>query len=283
MKNQIKKQLLFINGTKRKFNKINTSLIISTGRTGTNFFEDFFNQNFNSVLAKHEPQPDLFNLGLNYHRNGVSKENLTTEVIYARRDIINQLINGKYQNYVETNPFLSYLSPILNNIFYQPKILHIIRHPDTYIYSAINKDPNNSGNYFMSDTDHRNRINANDFPDNKYYGKWSEMNQFERICWNWVNTNNYIDEHLKDSPNYLRIKFEDLFSDAQENTIDKIINFFELARFQNKTKEELVFELKNKKNYTAKPQYHSFEQLKEENLKFYDKNITKELLKKFGY
>ena len=54
--------------------------IVSTGRTGTKFFEDFLSQNFNEVYAVHEPRPDFFDIGISKIRKNTSKEEIVSYI-----------------------------------------------------------------------------------------------------------------------------------------------------------------------------------------------------------
>lgn len=283
MSKLIKSLQLGLNQTNKKIKDIDFTFILSTGRTGTNFFEDFFNNNFKQLTSYHEPFPDLFHLGTKVYRQNFDKRRVVALLKHSRRNIINQIHSEKKGHYIESNPFLSYLVPYLEEAFNTPKIIHIVRHPDTYIYSAINKDPNNSGNLFMSDQDHRKRVNANDVKGDEYCGRWGLMSQFERVCWNWAYTNNYIHEQLKNYTSYKLIKYEDFFLSPSIAQLEELLDFIGVTNLSELPKELLVQELSFKRNQSKGRFYNDYEEIKAKNSEFYHTIITKPLLAKFGY
>jgi hypothetical protein len=283
MKNKVKGLVNTITRFETKLDKLNVGFILSTGRTGTNFFESFLNQNFNSLVCKHEPNPDLFRFGIEYHRNGMSEKELVQNLRYYRKPLINELTKEKVDTYIESNPFLSFVAPVLIDAFHSPKVLHIVRHPDSYILSAVNKDPDNSGRFFMTNEDHRNRLNSDDFAADEYFQKWESMNQFERVCWNWRFVNNYVDDKLNGQDNYLRIKFEDIFIDKRVESIEKIMKFFKIEKLCKSNVDKLWNEFDVKVNNTFEKKVDTFDELKAENRDFYNKVLDQELLNKFGY
>lgn len=135
----------------------------------------------------------------------------------------------------------------------------------------------------MTDTDHRNRINANDFKNDKYYGKWQEMNQFEKVCWHWNFINNLLFDNLHENKNYLLVKFEDLFIHDTEKTMRKIIDFFELNNELITDYNQLIEATKHKKNSTEKIIFDTIDEVIQLNINSYHNIISNETLKKFGY
>jgi hypothetical protein len=283
MKNNIRGLFNKISRFDTKLNKLNVGFIISTGRTGTNFFESFYNRNFTSLVCNHEPIPDLYRFGIEYHRNGMDRKAVIQNLKYYRASIISELFKRNINTYIESNPFLSFVAPLLNEAFNTPKVLHIVRHPDTYIYSAINKDPDNSGRLFMTTEDHRNRLNANDFELDEHFNKWDKMNQFERVCWNWRFTNNYVFDHLNGQKNYLLLKFEDIFFKKIEESLRKMIDFFDINELSRSDMQKLLDDFNIKVNNTAERKVDKYEEVKARNIDFYNLTLDAELLNKFGY
>lgn len=283
MKNKVKYILNRVGGYPSKIREIQFSFILSTGRTGTNFFEQFFNQNFKNVLSIHEPKPDFNRFAIEYYRLGFSKNDLKTNMLFHRRREIDHTLNQGLKNYIESNPFLSYLSPFIKEVFPNPKIVHIVRHPDTYIFSAINKDPDNSGRFFMTDQDHKNRLNVSDFKEKYQDLDWSKMNQFQRVCWHWSFINNHVYQSFKNDPNYLILRFEDLFIEKKIETINILIEFLDLKNDAASSLDQIISSLGEKRNQTESRIIKDFEAVKFENIDFYNQMISKEELLRYGY
>lgn len=256
--------------------------IFSTGRTGTNFFENFFNENFNQIQAWHEPKPDFFDLSVKYHRYGVDSKAASHAIWKGRRKQVKKAQKEGKIHFIESNPFLSTLLPVLKGNK-GSKFLHLVRHPKDYIRSAIQKDPNNSGNFFMTDQDHRSRLNADDFPGDPFYGQWHKLNQFERICWNWVFTNEFIYREAQGIPNYKMVKFERLFKEPDAETWEELLDFFEIAEGRPSGKSIVENQLLEKSNRTEKRKDFDFESVMKKNQDFYNQLLTEDLLEKFGY
>src|SRR6266513_2889210 len=93
------------------FESLPVRFIVSTGRTGTQFFESFFNNNFPGVLCLHEPRPDGFDIAIGKIRAKLDTEEIVNHLRSSRVGILSRLRRRNAKLYVESNPFFSLLIP----------------------------------------------------------------------------------------------------------------------------------------------------------------------------
>ena len=113
------------------------SFILSTGRTGTQFFEDYLNQTSDAV-CRHEPWPSrrfkfLSNLYLNQK---VDSRRVASMYRKSRKKLFRSL---KGRSYIESSNFIFGCMTPLKDIYGEVKIIHIIRHPVSYVSSHLGK------------------------------------------------------------------------------------------------------------------------------------------------
>jgi len=241
---------------------INTRFIVSSGRTGTKFFENFFTYNFSRAYCLHEPYPSLRQLSINQYRKSLSSKKIKKEILLNRRLILNELYRKNISYYIESNPNLSLLIPYIKQIFPNYKFLVIIRNLKSYVVSAYNKSPDDSQKKFLYDLDDEQyRLQAKDISEN-YINEWHSFNRVEKIAWWWKTINNYLIEHTAHDKNCLTIRFEDLFDKENSlNEIKKIIAFFELSPLNHLDDKLISKFINNKSNVTQKKYLKDFDDL----------------------
>ena len=132
-------------------------------------------------------------------------------------------------HYIEINPFLYGLGPMLREVLGEIRILHLIRHPMTYIPSVLHFKPAGWRAWFV-DMPVWN-LNVAKAMKNRALN-WSRLSDIERKAWQWVCVNQKIHSYQSFSAGYLRIRFEDLFSDQdseREDAVHRIFEFLELS------------------------------------------------------
>ncbi|MFC2126069.1 sulfotransferase, partial [Bacteroidota bacterium] len=204
--------------------------IISTGRTGTNFFESFLNNASKDVYCVHEPQPDLFNISNNKLRHKQNKRVISEQLRKARASVLVDFLNSSKTKYIESNPFAAFLVEDLKMLFPTAKFIIIYRDIDTYLLSAMNKSPlNNNINNFYADSDGRKRIGACDFSKDPHNDQWNELRRSQKIAWFWNKCNQYLLEfESKNQDKVMSLKFEDFFtkeSELQKCSMKKVLHF----------------------------------------------------------
>lgn len=112
------------------------AFILSTGRTGTQFFESYLTET-SPILCLHEPKPSRrFKFMSNmYLSNKIKGTTICKQYQKNRQDIF---IQTRGNLFVESNNFIFGCIPALNQCFEEIKVLHIIRHPETYVKSHLN-------------------------------------------------------------------------------------------------------------------------------------------------
>lgn len=234
--------------------------IISTGRTATNFFGHFFNENFENVLAFHEPAPDLYDIGIDKYRNKNKFFSSKSLLKIARFNQYKKLKKSESKIYIESNPNLSFLLAEIKEFFPESKILYITRDLPSYLISAFNKSPDNSNKMFFYDSnDHRKRITPFDFPNDPLVKTWNNISREEKIAWYWKTCNEIILENISNM-NYLQVKYEDIFlSENKKEHLKEVINFFNFPI----EKSDYIYEkaLNKKRNTNSKKIMADFEEI----------------------
>ncbi len=156
--------------------------------------------------------------------------------------------------YIEVNPFIFGLGNPLKKWLGEIKIVHIVRHPLTYIPSVLNYIPSVLYRFPSKYRSHlRERflwnLNVSRALKDKNI-EWESLSKIEQKAWYWVYVNHRIQSYEETSERYLVIKFENLFSPEkaiQEKAIKSLINFLGLElpkniysnEFANKVNESL--------------------------------------------
>jgi len=233
-------------------------LIISSGRTGTNFMAHWFDSLSEEFYSVHEPSPDLFQLGIDKYRN---KKTISLRELKRKRSLQLYKLNKSKRNiYIESNPNLLLLLPEINTIFKNVKIIFIKRDFQTYLLSAMNKSPDNSNkNYFYDETDPRLRLTAIDYKDQRFIDKFSDFTREEKIAWWWKISNEIIDDYMRNNNNSICVSFEELFDKNTSRTLSKLMQFLNLDDLKL-TKENKEY-FKNKKNTNTVKKIYSYDQI----------------------
>lgn len=217
------------------WNAIHVGVIVSTGRTGTNFVESLFSAILRDVDTRHEPRPDLFTLGTARMRGDITEEQANIAFRDQRLDICEELHQAKRTHYVEANNNIAYLLPQVQHCWPHARIIHLVRDGRDFVRSSyskkvVSKHSNDLTALFMTDDDKRRRLQACDLPDDPYCKAWPTMSRFERICWYWAMKDAQIMEALADREKTLTIKFERLFDpDTGTACVLEMLEFLDLS------------------------------------------------------
>ncbi len=217
-------------------------IILSTGRTGTQFFEFFMHHYINNAICLHEPHPSRrFKFYSNLSLKNRLKEDFITKQFYKLRSA--SIKNNDRKKYIESNNFLFGCIPALNKAF-NVQILHLVRDPRTYIVSHLKHG-------FWSG---HKKFTAKYVPywlENIELPKEDRNNPCRILARRWMYVNQVIERyHL--SNDYLLIRFEDLFSNdtrTSVETLQRIIDFFKLEIKKGADLEEA---LQHKQNVGTK-------------------------------
>ncbi len=244
----------------------NPVFILSTGRTGTQFFKDYFNGTSGKVFCTHEPAPSrrfkfLSNLYLN---DKIGSKLIVWTYLHSRKRLFKK---NKGLTYIESSNFMFGCIPALNTHFDQIRIIHIVRHPVDYVKSHLNHGFWKGHKKFFA----------------RYIPYWLERlevsqssNPIEVLSTRWDYVNRQIQTY-SDSNKYHRAKFEELFSDDLQRSsseLNRIRQFCGLAQLEE---SENIRWLQNPKNRSK-----GHRTLKSEEKELILKN-TEALMKEYGY
>ena len=222
---------------KQDWSSIQQIFIISTGRTGTQFFARFFDQFPDDVRALHEPSPDFLSLAINYARGQVDFKTAAQEIERNRRTFCCELKRKRVKVYIESNNrFFSLIHP-LRKVFPDSKIIYIVRDGRDYVRSGMSRR-------WYTDDDRLPRMRATMFPDDPYADKWEHMSRFEKITWRWQKKDGFINNDFPRLENAIKVKFEDIFYDPKRKGLFEITRFIGL---DDKTAQHFLAEMGDKK------------------------------------
>jgi len=263
--------------------------IVSTGRTATKFFSGFFDKNFDTIMARHEPAPDLFDLGTGFIRGTYSGAAVNASLRYARYGIYKELERGQVATNVESNNNAALLLPVIKEVFPNLKIVFITRDPKSYLVSSYSKvhgikkhGAHDAGYTLYGEHDPRNRLTAKDFAGDKLGDSWEALRRFEKLCWHWRTYNRLILDFVEDSTEHLVLKYEDLFRKGDVHAVRRLIDFAGVDRGLQPSDAQLNTLLARKSNESAAYQLLPFDKWEEQDKNsFYD--ILGNDITRYGY
>lgn len=205
--------------------------IVSAGRTGTQFFGTQLGRMIDDCVSAHEPDRyaglsratwhSIRRFGFNQvvvqrllRRSGIrhlTQQYLAgqltgqqaVQAIHAQRDHYLQqqtaslVVESYYQWYG--------LLPCLRTAYPTCKIVGIVRDPRTWVMSLQHRTLKHALGRFAG------RLTPELAGDREHQGRWRDMNEFERLCWEWTTINRHIVTAVNDDPLARLFRFEDLF------------------------------------------------------------------------
>lgn len=169
--------------------------ILSTGRTGTDFFTRLFNEAVPEAWSLHEPRPAFRRRG----QQLLSRSPSAFELQYFRLPRIQRHRAREESLYVETNYHLFACIPLLRKAFPGAFIVHIIRDGREVVTSWLNK-------WRYITNEHITPFHLPGHPDQE---KWPYWDPLERNAWYWRTVQEVVDRDGVD----MKLRFEDLFKE----------------------------------------------------------------------
>lgn len=185
---------------------------LTSGRSGSKLLDHIFSH-CDDVLSYHEASPTL-QYYVNYAFHNQDKQDVLKMIFEtSRMELILDAYNQK-KIFLESNQCLTFYAPVIKTVFNNAKFIHLIRHPGSFIRSALMKG------WYVNDTiweSGRLRI-----LDNKL---WEALSQIEKLAWLWRETNHYISRFFQsiNPAQGLMLKLEDLVADKA--VFQKAISF----------------------------------------------------------
>ncbi len=215
------------------FTQTEIYFVLSTGRTGTTFLYHFLRRHYPDVICSQEPSPSwIFNICSNLRTERrlprFCLPLIERHFITSRSPLLRNYEERKSAKYIEISPFLYGLGDTLRQTLGSIKVIHMIRHPLSFITSTLNFRPKSWRGLFV-DMPFWNLNIRHVFRNRKI--PWKRLSKLERLAWQWVCINEKIRSYQRDGANFLTIRFEDLFSceaPLRESTVQRITAFLGL-------------------------------------------------------
>ncbi len=219
--------------------------ILSTGRTGTKFFEDYINETFHRSLCLHEPRPSRkYKFYSNrYLQHKMQARSVCKKFIRDRKDMLE---NPELDLYVESSNFIFGCIGALNTCIPGTGVVHIVRHPEKYIYSHLNHG-------FWKGIKKFTAMHARYWLENLHLEGKEKNDPVIILIRRWKYVNELIGSYER-SNRYLCIRFEDLFSGERHEACEQLNRFRNFFRQHPLAGEENTAWLNSPKNISRKEQ-----------------------------
>ncbi len=239
---------------------LKTAFFVSTGRTGTDFFTDFFNNVVENSWSLHEPKPAFRKRG----HQLMSREPHTYERYYFALPRQYKHARQSQEWYVETNYHLFAAIPLIREAFPGALVFHIVRDGRDVVSSWLNR-----WRYITNE-----HMTPFHIPNDPAQELWKGWNPLQKLAWYWKNANLHAQQQHPD----MTITFEELFKTRQE-VIFEILEKFDGIRYdEGKVLESLQTKV-NRNKMEFFPKYDEWPQLWK--AQFWE--IAGETMESFGY
>ena len=224
------------------------TFIISSGRSGSQLFFKLFNllenidSNHELNIMKYKPEIVKY-LYTNSKKDSSALENVLDEYYYEK------MILSKKKHWIDSNYAIAPVINIIMKKFPNANIIHLIRSGVKVVSSwkyKLGNEIYNSLEYshLTKYLDNRDSIKCPSrekknwwyvpSPSSALSKTFSEASQFEKICYHWLLTynwiNNYASSHLSPN-NYMLVKLEDLVNN--EDILKGVFNFLGIGYNSN--------------------------------------------------
>jgi hypothetical protein len=200
------------------FSETTPGFFLSTGRCGTKLISDVLAR-MKGVACYHAPRTELVWSERMAYEEGLEQfEAYRTAIRVARFELVADAYIRE-RRYVETNYRVTFYAPHLHDLFPRSRFVHLVRHPGSFIRSAVRHD------YYGGMWTDIGRIRPAKGP---LVERWEGMDPFAKAAWLWNETNEFIErfKEREDGDRVLTVKAEDLFGDAA--TLERILLHLEL-------------------------------------------------------
>jgi len=185
------------------------AVILSSGRTGTQFLARYFDANYAGVVARHEPRASrLLRVISNAYVSGALDRKRLLPLLSRLRGRFVERLGRNATLYVESNGFLYGFLEVFAELWPDVAVIHVVRDPRESIRSALGHG-NDRGlkrlaaavvPYWLPDPE-------------RALGLRGPLSLIERYAATWTIINQSIDAHASACPDFLRLRFEDLLDE----------------------------------------------------------------------
>lgn len=195
--------------------------ILSTGRTGTVYLADILNQ-MDRVLAVHEPKPSrALNAWTTAYLEGKVADKFMAATLAAKRR--KNVAGLSLDLYVESNNFIAGFASVLDQVFENAEVVHIVRDPRDFVTSLTNRGDSTGLRGLF----------------NKYVPYWAyvpkgvkkrQLTPYTRPAYRWVAINRYLSDWGKKHPgSYHFFKFEEVFDKKEPAKLKPLLKAIGLS------------------------------------------------------
>lgn len=242
---------------------------LSTGRTGTQWFANFFKQK-NNLMVFHQAVPSLaiqnkfyYNIINSNDLDENLKNEIGEEIFLAAREEYFVYSRKTEKIFVETNNDLLFFAEIISKLIPNSKFVHLYRHPGDFVRSGLARA------WYTDDLVEQKMIVP------KSIDNWQQLSRIQKISWLWKEENEFI-ENLKTSIEKERFFAFD-FSTFQSSKLFELSKFVGAEISLKKIEKFKEIRLNSQKNTV--PKYKDWEQKDKNDLK----EFCSDLAQKYAY
>jgi hypothetical protein len=235
-------------GSTVEWKDITFVIVVSTGRTGTKFFEKFFNASTVNCQAYHEPYNSTIKLSIDYLKKNISEQKAIQLFLNHRKQLLTKVKKSGKNVLVESESNLVYLLPLIKKYIPNYKIIHVIRDPKDYVRSFASRTVDIKGQIHRKyDYDKFWKLLPGEIAD-PVQAAWKDMSVVGKGAWQWTHINSYIRKEIIDDPNSITVKFEDVFNqDNPQKGLKVILEFLDATiKLNNENPFEILTQKKNR-------------------------------------
>lgn len=205
--NNLKKEK--IDGDKFRF-------LLSSGRVGTTSLREYLKENIRNIDVAFEPKSSRPAFMLWNMENFLKINNSLSEsyVIRQRAKEFHKIHSGYTR--IEINPFLTPFCKILTENIENMHVVHIVRHPYTWINSIMNFRALGWNKYVIDSIPFTRLMHP------LAINMWSALTEAEKFAWRWRLHNEQILEEINNYSVYKVFKYEDLSLGETDTKVDNL-------------------------------------------------------------
>jgi len=236
------------------FNKIDGTcfrFVLSSGRVGTTSLREYLKENISDIDVAFEPKSSRPAFMLWNIENYLKYNNKLSEayVIRQRKKDFLQIKSDCIR--IEINPFLSPFCKKLSEDIENMHVVHIVRHPYTWINSIMSFRALGWRKHFIDLTPFTRLVHP------LATTTWSSLSEAEKFAWRWRLHNEQILDPVDKYTKYRLIKYEDLSLGSTEIRTQKLTEVLEVLMPENSVVDININKLGklNTSNSSTKPAF----------------------------
>ncbi|NQT94343.1 MAG: hypothetical protein HQ559_16410 [Lentisphaerae bacterium] len=195
--------------------------VLGTGRTATVFLSRFFRRNVKRCLSLHEPCRDIKRHSNKFLSGVVTEPQMRKRLARYTARVRQQLHRADCDVLFQADPWLYGFTGMLWDSFDNPVVMHVVRHPFTYIPSHLNRMNKTALSGFLRDMIPSWKLRG-DLTGDYSPSEWRGLADEVKMAWYWLRCNSFIDEQAEGRPNFKRLCFESLFVDDHSGLRDML-------------------------------------------------------------